>query len=123
MIAIFDREPDSQCLRLADLLRAVLKHSDLQSDDKLSLTRMGGTGQNVWSLESRLDAGETVTTSIGEVLRILLSADQIIDELQCCRKDVAFGLMDATYLFIESHNKGLETAVASEFEEIKFLPD
>lgn len=121
MIAIFDRQSETQRLPLAELLDAILRHSSLKLDDEIALTRMGGTGQKVWLLESRLDAGETVRTSIGELKSILSGTDQIVDELRCSYRNFGFGLIDSTYLFVHATDKEIENGVASEFQRVTVL--
>ncbi len=123
MITIHDRQTATNRLPVVDLLLAVVRHANVRPDDRVALTRMGGAGECVWQLESKLDAGEIVSTSVAELLTIASKSSQIIDELRCTNEKITFGLFDATFLFVQAVDKDIENEIAAEFRSVTSLAD
>jgi len=121
MIAIFDRK--AKRLPIETLLRIVVKKSLLEVDEPVVLTRLGGVGEVIWGLESRLDAGESVITSIGELQCIVSTPGQIIDELRCGNQRICIGVSDATFMFVQSVDKNIEKEIASQFRQATVIAD
>lgn len=127
MIAIYDKETDPNKFVVAELLRAIVKHAGVAPDDQFRLTRWGGIGERVWNLESqlesRLNAGESVTVSIEELLPIASDSGEYIDEMHCINDNIQFGLSDASFLFFQAADKAVESKIAAEFRQVTYHAD
>ncbi|WP_437201052.1 hypothetical protein [Planctomicrobium sp. SH664] len=123
MIAIYDRLEGTNTFSLKDFLSSILRHTTLSRSDRIQLIRMGGVGNWIWELESKLDTGEDVDITIDNLLLIASNPDESIEELLCNAGELQFGISDASFLFFQSAEKRIEKKVAADFKQAVFLQD
>ena len=123
MIAIKDRNTETGVLPLAELLVAVLRHTEISPNTVIQLIRFGGAGGRVWYYESKLDAGETTALPMVELSAIVSDSTQCVDEMHCLGQGCQFGLSDATFLLFQSLDKSIEGEVSAEFHHVTTIAD
>ncbi|ADB15576.1 hypothetical protein Psta_0891 [Pirellula staleyi DSM 6068] len=123
MITIFDRQPTTNRLPIGDLVLAIIKHLGINPSDQFEVIRIGGVGENIAAIESKLDDDKEVSMSAEDLLGLATSPVQFLDELHCANKTVSFGLQDATFLFVQAVDKVSENKIASTFQQVRFLAD
>ena len=123
MKAIFDRIPDSFQFPLTELLLAVCSAVPFLEVKPVVVKRLGGVGEAVWGYEQKLDQGLKLELEWKVIEAISLCSDAVVDELLCSSGPVYFGISDASFMFVQSTDKDLETRISSNFGDVREAPD
>lgn len=120
---IFNKRTTSEPFPVLRLVETVLQECHVKHDDIVEITRIGGPGERIWAIESKIDEGEEVFVFFRDLVSLSTSDGDSIDELRCFYGRLAFGVFDASFMFVQSEDKHVERLIASAFDAPEEHPD
>ena len=123
MIIIKDMIENGTKFPLAKLLMTVIEESGGSLDGRYRIVRIGGNGEAIWALESKLNFGEGLTMSLRDLLDLEGQQGSEIDTLRCISETITLGISDASFMFVQAADKAVESRISSQFDTVEELPD